>query len=1416
MTGGGSLDTKTLIDEEIKMRLAYDLQACQTRFAERGVGRYTQCLGQAMQELLLARGETMQALLHADLPGNIPALRRAFCGAEFRYLHTAGDSVPSALSACLTADAYRSLSADAVCVGFPFENPPDYTGLPLDYRLTGKFIAGIFYDLIPLLFPKRYGMLYSHFQAGLPRVKSMNLLLAISETTRQDAIRCMELEPWQIVNISSGVSESFRKVRIEDEAGLLRRYGLGQRFVMYTGGNDWRKNHEGLIEAWARLDEALRSDCQLAIVCEMPAQEKLRLLQLASHLGMKPGELVLTGFVPDEDLVALYNLTTLFVFPSLYEGFGLPIVEAMRCGAPVIGGDNSSIREIIQREEALFDASNRDSMAAALERGLSDEGFRQHLRDWGAKRGRDFSWKRSAELALAAIDEGVARWQAEKVAKKAGQQIPGKVLSAGASSRHLPRLAWVSPMPPDKSGIALWSQDLLPYIRHYYDVDVYTRVDSCPAGQGGGLKPGCSDWHELPFHAADYEMIVYQMGDSHFHDYMLYLIECCPGIMVQHDFHLSHMLHWRGHIAKDYSLYEQHMFYSHGWQGLKAMLAAEPGDMDVMNAYPSNKRILDKALQVIFLSESMIDWTRKAYGEEYVHRLAPAVVPTMILHRELIERNVSADDQARIAMRKKYGFDSSDFLIMTFGLIGELKNPELLIDAVRLMTEKAEGTDVKLVFAGSTTDRAYLETLCKRASSPAEQSWFRITGFLSHEEYCDYLLMADCAVQLCKASINGPSGAVMECMLAGVPVVVSREAGHGWPQGLVCELQTGAGAEQLSEILEELRRDEGKRREQSKKARAYVREHNAPEKIALAYKQQIEKAKGKLEELAQDSFIEQAGKALSEAGVSPEACLSMAECHELNWQAAGFRRVYACLPDSEVRALRDSEPRAMRLDRMCELISCRWDVEQREFLVDMPVYDGSVVSRVAPLTEMDAVILPCEGWTGQAAARAGQCLASVYLTGEAQLLQDLAAQLSGSLAGSLPFGRIADFWAQGWALRDILPGEGRLLIDTSYFTYSEDKGSIQRLCTNLGMELCNLGEPVFVRQLDGHLVTNRAYARRIEGDSVSPPQEESYVKFRRGDVLFLLDPVWGQTDAFRPLLEDLRRAGGRAYTVVHDLFPLTHPEWFNCSAPEPIFRCWHEFAMRECDGLLCDSRATADSVAAYMLEHGIQPRKELGLHYFPCGAAKLSGEGEARPLLRKFLADDTPVFLMVGVINPRKGYDVALGAFCQFWQQGGKAKLLIIGRHLFSPEIEESIVSVPGYGKRLLWLKDATDAELLYSYQNASCYLTASLDEGFGLPLTEAASYGMPVICSDIPVFREIGQGHADYFAVGDANALCQLLHEWLASDKHPDASQMHIVSWQESAGCVMDILQGKQKPYMTMGKMEKEQGKKGKNEQAG
>ena len=234
---------------------------------------------------------------------------------------------------------------------------------------------------------------------------------------------------------------------------LLKKYSISKPFILYTAGFDARKNVDGLIKAYARLPLPLRQSHQLVIVCSTPEGAAAEIKRWCREAGIpETKDVIFTGFVPDEDLRQLYNLTDLFVFPSLYEGFGLPIVEAIRCGAPAIGSDCSSIIEILDRPDLRFNPYNTDSITEKIYQALSDNAFRRNLVDFEAHHVQKFSWDNVAKHAMDA-------WQTAKKQLKETKKVWSFLSRNPYADR--PRIALFTPIPGQESGIADFTARLI-------------------------------------------------------------------------------------------------------------------------------------------------------------------------------------------------------------------------------------------------------------------------------------------------------------------------------------------------------------------------------------------------------------------------------------------------------------------------------------------------------------------------------------------------------------------------------------------------------------------------------------------------------------------------------------------------------------------------------------------------------------------------------------------------------------------------------------------------------------------------------------------------------------------------------------------------------------------------------------------
>lgn len=403
------------------MRIVIDMQGAQTESRYRGIGRYTLALTQA---IVRNRGEhEIFLVLNGLFPETIESVRAAFDGllpqSHIRVWHAAAPvreaeagNESRRRAAELVREAFiQSLEPDLVHIHNLFE------GFDQDAVLSiGRFdeatpVSVSLHDLIPLLNPEEYldpkPAFAAYYLNKIDQLKRAALLLSISDSASQEAYDCLGASESMTVNTSEAADGMFRVLDIgeAERHELLGRLGIERPFVLYSGGGDERKNLPRLIEAYAQLPKSLRRQYHLVFAGRIPHGIVVSLEEHARQCGLEEGEFIFSGYITDEELVKLYNLCHLYAFPSWHEGFGLPALEAMACGAPVIGSNTSSLPEVIGHQQALFDPRDVNDMAAKLKEVLENEDFRQELLQYGFEHAKTFSWDRSARIAIEAWEQ---------------------------------------------------------------------------------------------------------------------------------------------------------------------------------------------------------------------------------------------------------------------------------------------------------------------------------------------------------------------------------------------------------------------------------------------------------------------------------------------------------------------------------------------------------------------------------------------------------------------------------------------------------------------------------------------------------------------------------------------------------------------------------------------------------------------------------------------------------------------------------------------------------------------------------------------------------------------------------------------------------------------------------------------------
>jgi glycosyltransferase involved in cell wall biosynthesis len=375
------------------LRLAIDVTAGVNQGA--GIGRVTRA--------------TVEAL--AALPA-APALTLFYCR-EPTAVADAGSAWLAGLAARHPAVRIRRLPLPPRWVTFFWLRhrlplPAELVTGPVDVLLAPDFVAPpaarartiiTVHDLSYLIVPQYADPgLRRYLTAAVPRaLRRAAHVVAVSEATRRDLITRLGLPPERVSTVYNGVDPRFRPLDPAARAAARARLGLPERFVLTLGTLEPRKNHLGLLRAFARLAGA---EPDLALVVggrrgwlDQPIFDEVRRLGLEERVRF-------LGGVPDDDLPALYAAATAFAYPSWYEGFGLPPLEALACGVPVVASRAGALPEVCGEAALLVKPGDTDALAAALARALGDAALRAELARRGPAQAARFTWPATARRLL--------------------------------------------------------------------------------------------------------------------------------------------------------------------------------------------------------------------------------------------------------------------------------------------------------------------------------------------------------------------------------------------------------------------------------------------------------------------------------------------------------------------------------------------------------------------------------------------------------------------------------------------------------------------------------------------------------------------------------------------------------------------------------------------------------------------------------------------------------------------------------------------------------------------------------------------------------------------------------------------------------------------------------------------------------
>lgn len=624
---------------------------------------------------------------------------------------------------------------------FYFTSPFDYWDIfNIEWFESVTTIATV-YDIIPFLFQKRYlpnKEIKKWYMRIIDFIKSVDRVLAISESVKEDLIKYLGIDNKKIDVIYAGIDKRYQQLSdIADEKEIRKKYGIDKEFIMCTGGADPRKNMNELIIAYSELPEELKNKYLLAIVCSLHEEGERELRKTAKSHNVSQ-KVIITNFVPFEHLLKLYNMAALMAFPSQYEGFGLPVIEAMACGTKVLTSDNSSLGEIAKGAATLVDPFDIKSISEGLKKALTNLKSNEFLNEM-KERVKLYTWENTVKLTM----ESISKIQCDN-GKKDINILRSKI-------------AMFTPLPPIKSGISDYSYDIIIALSKYFDIDVY--VDDNYSGN--------------PFYASEYIKIynhkkyeinqdkyydtIFQVGNSEFHVYMFDYIKKYRGTVVLHDYNMH---------------------------GLIYFLSGANGNNDEYERMLSED---DKQLAQIYINDLKNRRTGLKIHEIEANGIVTNYANKIIVHSDYAKEKLLNRDISRIvtkiplyakieevpnkaSLRERYGFDNDEFIIASFGFISDTKRIDKALEAFSEIAKEKSNVRYLLVGEASKEIEKQINSFCEERKI---KNIVNITGFTELQEFIDYIGLCDICINL-RYPYNGETSAsLMRILATGKPVIVS-------------------------------------------------------------------------------------------------------------------------------------------------------------------------------------------------------------------------------------------------------------------------------------------------------------------------------------------------------------------------------------------------------------------------------------------------------------------------------------------------------------------------------------------------------------------------------------------------------------------------------------------------------------------
>lgn len=674
----------------------------------------------------------------------------------------------------------------------------------------GVKVITIAYDIIPFIMREHYlkdtrALIKYYKQVSVLRYSDK--IFSISQSTKSDLINYLSIDESKIDVIYGGSDSRYCPMQIQDNEkhSLFKKYHVSPPYIICIGGDDIRKNIDNLIIAYSKMPLELIKQYQLVIICKLSENSIRKYNNLIESYGVE-NRVILTGYVEDEDMPAFYNLASLLAFPSQYEGFGLPIVEAFACGIPILTSNNSSLGEIAKDAAILVDPFNIEDITCGLITALTSTNLEVMIQK-GFERLKMFRW--------------------DNVAKESIDIIENLKIDNKKSKSKFQRIAFFTPLPPMQSGISDYSVDIINALSKYLDIDVYIDDGYEPSCKLNGNTRIYSHRKYIENHN-QYTDTIYQVGNSHFHIYMNSYIRKYSGTIVLHDYNLHGLIRFVSFtLFENMELYREYLKEDFDTEEVDKFLRLfKEGKTDIYTStIETNGWITNYSKKFIVHS----NYTCK----KLLERNIPRQIAT-IRHYAKIE---PASDTS--AVRKKYGYNQEDIIFASFGFTQRSKRSIQILKAFRNLSK--EYGNIKYVFVGELTNEIKELTQSFIVDEGLSDK-ITITGYLELSDFLEYIDMCDICLNLRYPYTGETSGALMRILAKGKCVIINDIGSFSEiPNDCCFKLPSVADMKQEEEIdaiysaMKQLLENENLRTALSQNALKYAKENLDINIIAKQY-----------------------------------------------------------------------------------------------------------------------------------------------------------------------------------------------------------------------------------------------------------------------------------------------------------------------------------------------------------------------------------------------------------------------------------------------------------------------------------------------------------------------------------------------------------------------------------------------------